>query len=129
MALIRGRKVTPRLRSKLRVRRKISGSNDYPRLSVFRSGRHIYAQAISDVTGQTLCSASTLDKEVLSEIAKRETKTSTKSVQAAVLVGKILAQRAKNLDIEKVRFDRNGFKFCGRIKAVADGVTQAGVKI
>jgi large subunit ribosomal protein L18 len=128
MALIRGKKITPRLRKKLRLRKKISGTEEYPRLSVFRSEKHIYAQAISDTTGKTLCSASTLDKEVIAKLKDQEG-SSTKSVAAAHTVGKILAERAMKLKIERVKFDRNGFKFCGRVKAVADGILSSGVTI
>jgi large subunit ribosomal protein L18 len=104
-----------RVRSALRAR-----STDKPRLSVHRSGRHIYAQVIDDALGKTLASASTLDKDL-------KTKTgATKEVAAAV--GKVLAERAKKAGVSKVVFDRGGFLFHGRVKALADAAREGGLE-
>jgi large subunit ribosomal protein L18 len=102
-----------RLRRKNRVRAKISGSESRPRLSVFRSNTHIYAQVIDDVTGKTLCSASDLK-------IKKGTKT-----ELATVVGNDVASKMKTLKIETIVFDRNGFKYHGRVKALAEAVRTA----
>jgi large subunit ribosomal protein L18 len=102
-----------RLRRKNRVRAKISGSESRPRLSVFRSNTHIYAQVIDDVTGKTLCSASDLK-------IKEGTKT-----ELATVVGNDVASKMKTLKIETIVFDRNGFKYHGRVKALAEAVRTA----
>jgi large subunit ribosomal protein L18 len=102
-----------RLRRKNRVRAKISGSESRPRLSVFRSNTHIYAQVIDDVTGKTLCSASDLK-------IKEGTKT-----ELATVVGNDVALKMKTLKIETIVFDRNGFKYHGRVKALAEAVRTA----
>jgi large subunit ribosomal protein L18 len=102
-----------RLRRKNRVRAKISGTSLRPRLSVFRSNTHIYAQLIDDVTGKTLCSASDLK-------IKEGTKT-----ELATVVGNDIASKMKTLKIEKILFDRNGFKYHGRVKALAEAVRTA----
>jgi large subunit ribosomal protein L18 len=133
----RTKKMTPRLRTKLRIRKTVSGTNERPRLSVFKSVHHIYAQLISDVEGKTLVSASTLDKEVVATLGKTsgaktkggESKApSTKSIEAAKIVGKLLAERSRAKKIENVVFDRNGFQYTGRVKAVSDGAREAGLK-
>lgn len=110
-----------RLRRKRRIRKKISGSTSRPRLSVFRSNRHIYAQVVDDTTGKTLASASTLDPEIRGEIAGKGKK------EQAKLVGKIVGERAKSAGISEVVFDRNGYIYHGRVAAVADGAREAGV--
>ncbi|MDQ0326934.1 large subunit ribosomal protein L18 [Rhodopseudomonas julia] len=92
-----------------------------PRLSVFRSSQHIYVQIIDDTQGRTLVSASTVDKDL------RETLKSGANVQAATAVGKLLAERAKAAGIEKVQFDRGGYIYHGRIKALADAAREAGL--
>jgi large subunit ribosomal protein L18 len=112
-----------RQKRKKRVRKKIFGTEDRPRLSVFRSSKHIYAQVVTDTAGRTLVSVSTLDKEVRAH-PKFESK-----VQAASLVGKLVAQRALDKGIGKVVFDRNGFSYHGRVRAVADGAREAGLKL
>ncbi len=111
-----------RQRRHARVRKKISGTSAVPRLSVFRSLNHIYAQIIDDTKGTTLCSASTLEKDVKAKIADM-TKT-----QAAKAVGEAVGQKAKALGIESVVFDRGGYLYCGRVQAVADGAREAGLK-
>ena len=104
-----------------RVRKKISGTAETPRLSVYRSLNHIYVQVIDDVKGVTLCSASTMEKEVKGEI-KDMTKT-----EAAKLVGKKVAERALAKGIKAVVFDRGGYLYTGRVQAVADGAREAGL--
>ena len=110
-----------RLRRHTRVRKKISGTAETPRLSVYRSLNHIYVQVIDDVKGVTLCSASTMEKEVKGEI-KDKTKT-----EAAKLVGKKVAERALNKGVKAVVFDRGGYLYTGRVQAVADGAREAGL--
>lgn len=111
-----------RIKRKLSVRKKVSGSPERPRISVFRSAKHIYAQAIDDTTGKTLAAASTLDKEL---------KDAAKGVQkkdAAAKVGELIGRRLKEKGIEAAVFDRNGYRYHGRVAAVADGARQAGLK-
>lgn len=110
-----------RLRRHTRVRKKISGNAESPRLSVYRSLNHIYVQVIDDVKGVTLCSASTMEKEVKGEI-KDLTKT-----DAAKLVGKKVAERALSKGVKTVVFDRGGYLYTGRVQAVADGAREAGL--
>ena len=111
-----------RQRRHARVRKHISGTAETPRLNVYRSLYHIYVQVIDDVKGVTLASASTLEKAVREEIAGK-TKT-----EAAKLVGQKVGERAKEKGIETVVFDRGGYLFTGRVKAVADGAREAGLK-
>ena len=111
-----------RLRRHARVRRKISGTAETPRMSVFRSLNHIYVQIIDDEKGVTLCSASTMEKSVKTK-AEKLTKT-----EAAKLVGKTVAEKATKLGIETVVFDRGGYLYTGRVQAVADGAREAGLK-
>jgi large subunit ribosomal protein L18 len=129
-----GKKVasTKRAKTKLKIRKKISGTSDRPRLSIFRSSKHTYAQLILDDSGKTVAAASTLDKEVLaaiSKLPKEETngKSSSKSVAAARAVGLVLAERAKAAQVNSAVFDRNGFLYCGRVKALADGARDGGL--
>lgn len=103
-----------------RVRKKISGNAERPRLNVYRSSNHIYAQIIDDTTGSTLASASTLDKSL--------NLTSTKNKEAAKSVGELVAKRAIEKDIEEVIFDRGGHIYHGRIKELAEGARAAGLK-
>lgn len=110
-----------RLRRHTRVRKKISGTAETPRLSVYRSLNHIYVQVIDDVKGVTLCSASTMEKEVKGAI-KDMTKT-----EAAKLVGKKVAERALKKGVKAVVFDRGGYLYTGRVQAVADGAREAGL--
>lgn len=112
------RKEVSRTKKKLRIRHKVTGSTAKPRLSVFRSSRHMYAQIIDDTKGVTLVAASTLDVDGL--------KGSNKSTAAAI--GKEIAKRALAKKIEEVVFDRNGYLFHGRIKSLADGAREAGLK-
>ena len=106
----------------------MKGSDLRPRICVFRSALHTYAQIISDEAGTTLVSASTLDKDVVAQAkALSGDKASTKSISAAKAVGMILGKRAKEKKIAHVFFDRNGFVYHGRIKAVADGARESGL--
>ena len=110
-----------RQRRHARVRKKVSGTAETPRLNVYRSLNHIYVQLIDDVKGVTLCSASTLEKDVKAEI-KDMTKT-----EAAKVVGKKAAEKALKLGIKDVVFDRGGYLYTGRVQAVADGAREAGL--
>jgi large subunit ribosomal protein L18 len=105
-----------------RIRKKIAGSGERPRLSVFRSQGHIYAQVIDDEAGRTLCAASSLDKD-LREKAKRGA-----NVASAKAVGQLIAARAREKGIESVVFDRGGFQYHGRVKALADAAREGGLK-
>lgn len=110
------------LRRKLHIRKRIFGTKDKPRVSVYRSLKHIYAQAIDDTVGHTLASCSTLCKDIRDTL-----KGKTKSEQAEI-VGKHLAEKLLSLGIKKIVFDRNGRKYIGRIKALADGLRKAGIE-
>ncbi|MFH1675314.1 MAG: 50S ribosomal protein L18 [Pseudomonadota bacterium] len=114
-------KLRARLKRKKRIRKKMLGTNERPRLSVFRSARHMYAQIIEDTTGQTLVSASTTEK-VVREMPKFEDKKA-----AAHHIGKLLARRAAEKEISRVVFDRNGFLYHGRIKALSTGAREGGL--
>ncbi len=114
--------IVGRERRKLRIRRKISGTPERPRLTVFRSAKHIYAQVIDDVAGSTLAHSSTLAPDVRGE-ATEATKT-----EAAKKVGAAIAKLLLSKGIDKVVFDRNGNLFHGRIKALADAAREAGLK-
>ncbi len=111
-----------RVRRHARVRKRIAGEAARPRLSVFRSLHHIYVQLIDDATGNTLAAASTREKEIGHDLASR------KSVGAAEKVGAAIAQRAKEKGITAVVFDRGGYKYHGRIKALADAARGAGLE-
>jgi large subunit ribosomal protein L18 len=107
-----------------RVRRSLaSNSGGRPRLSVFRSSKHIYAQLIDDAKGETLAAASSLEKELKSTLKTGADKA------AATAVGKLLAERAKKAGIDKVVFDRGGYRYHGRIKALADGAREGGLNL
>ena len=116
------RRLMARLKRQRRIRKKISGSPERPRLSVFRSAKHIYAQIIDDSQGQTMVAASTLSNEI------REQLSGVKKADAARLVGELLAARAKAKGIVKVVFDRNGFLYHGRVKAVAESAREHGLE-
>lgn len=110
-----------RLRRHARVRKHISGTSDKPRLNVFRSLTGIYAQVIDDDAGHTLASASSIDREL------REKMQGLKKTEQAKLVGKAIAERAKELGIENVVFDRGGYRYAGRIKALAESAREGGL--
>jgi large subunit ribosomal protein L18 len=115
-------KVTARLKRKKRIRKRIYGALDRPRLSVFRSSSHIYAQIIDDTKGETLVSASTLDK------AYKQAPVTGKKQEIAKAVGALLGKKALDKGITKVVLDRNGFLYHGRIKALSDGAREAGLE-
>ncbi|MCE5334459.1 MAG: 50S ribosomal protein L18 [Desulfobacteraceae bacterium] len=110
-----------RLKRKKRIRRKVEGTEQRPRLTVFRSDKHIYAQIINDVTGATLVSASTLSPEY------KDAEKEKGKVGAAKRVGELVAQKALDKGIAKVVFDRNGFIYHGRIQALADAARKKGL--
>lgn len=115
-------KYVGRERRKLRIRRKISGSVERPRLSVFRSAKHIYAQVVDDVSGKTLAHVSTLSPDLKTTLGEDN------KVAAAKKVGALIAKVCVEKKIDKVVFDRNGFAYHGRIKALADAAREAGLK-
>ena len=115
------RRMTARLSRKRRIRKKISGSGGRPRLSVFRSAKHIYAQIVDDLQGHTLVAASTLSKEIREKLSGR------KKSENAKEVGKLLAAKAQEKGISQVVFDRNGFLYHGRVKAVAESCREHGL--
>jgi len=115
-------KTESRLRRKKRIMRRIRGTADRPRLSVFRTSRHIYAQIIDDGSGKTLVDASSLSLEIRERIAGRGG-----NKKGAVAVGELLAKRATERGIKKVVFDRNGFLYHGRIKVLADAAREKGL--
>lgn len=119
-------KLDGRTRRKLRIRKKVEGTAEQPRLSVFRSARHIYAQVIDDVGRVTVASASTMSKELTAADAA-EGKKPNKSALAKQ-VGALVARRCLEKNIAKVVFDRNGYLYHGRVKALADGARAAGLK-
>lgn len=105
-----------------RVRKEVSGTVDRPRLCVFRALRHIYAQVIDDVAGKTLVCASSLDEPLRTQVKGK------KKTEIAALVGSLVAQRALEKGIKKVVFDRGGYKFHGRVKALAEAARAAGLE-
>ena len=111
-----------RQRRHTRVRKRVSGTPERPRLCVYRSARHIYAQVIDDTRSHTLVEASTLDAQVRAAAADKD-----KTAQAA-LVGETLAQRALEAGIEQVVFDRGGYKYHGRVKSLAEAARKGGLK-
>lgn len=121
MASVISRK-SERLKKQRRIRNSIIGTDERPRLCVFRSSRHIYAQVIDDSKGQTIVAASTYEKEV-----KGQPKFESKKA-AAEFVGKLVAERALEKGVKKIVFDRNGFLYHGRIKAVSEGARKAGLE-
>ncbi|MBU0479762.1 MAG: 50S ribosomal protein L18 [Proteobacteria bacterium] len=103
-----------------RVRKKIGGTAERPRLRVFKSSRHIYAQLIDDVTGRTLAAMSTLDGTVKSESVENK-------IEVARKVGMMLAEKAKQIGVEKIVFDRGGYIYHGRVKSLSDGAREGGL--
>lgn len=112
-----------RLKRQARVRRKVRGTIERPRLSVFRSANHIYAQIVEDVNGRTLAAASTLTKDVAEGLKGKG------NVEAAKAVGSAIAKKALEKNISQVVFDRNGFLYQGRVQALADAAREAGLKL
>ena len=117
----RNKKAVARIRRKRSIRKRISGTGDRPRLSVYRSNKHIYAQVIDDVSGKTLASASSQAESVRGQADGK------KKVELAELVGRMVATACKEKKIESVVFDRNGFIYHGRVKAVAEGARAEGL--
>lgn len=111
-----------RIRRHLRVRKKISGTADQPRLSVFRSLNHIYAQVIDDVSGSTIVAASTTDPEIKASLDGK------KKTEQAEIVGSLIGKRAQDKGISKVVLDRGGYQYHGRIKALAEAARKAGLR-
>ena len=111
-----------RRRIHTRIRKRMTRSSQLPRLNVFRSTAHLYAQIIDDASSRTLASASSLDKEV------RRTLKSGGNVAAAKVVGKVLAERAKTAGVSQVAFDRGGYAYHGRVKALADAAREGGLQ-
>jgi large subunit ribosomal protein L18 len=118
---VENKKVAARLRRKKRIRSRIQGTPERPRLNVFRSLKHIYAQAVVDTTGRTLVSASTLSPEI------RGTLKYAGNVEAAKKVGELIAKKCLEKGIPKVVFDRSGYLYHGRIKALADAARASGL--
>jgi len=119
---IKNKKKANRIRRHFRLRKKISGTPERPRLAVFRSEKHIYVQLIDDTRGNTLCASSTISSDLKDSLEK------TWNKDAAKKIGEDIAKKAKEAGIERVVFDRGGFKYHGRIKALADGAREAGLK-
>lgn len=117
-----GRKISPRRQRHQRVRIKLFGTADRPRLNVFRSANHIYAQLIDDVQGRTLAAASTLDAAVKEQVSYGGNK------EAAKAVGKAIAEKAKKAGISKVVFDRGGYLYHGRVRELAEAARKTGLQ-
>lgn len=115
-------KIVGRERRKLRIRKRVNGTTERPRLSVFRSSKHIYAQVIDDTTGKTLAHASTLSKDL------RGTLDEDNKVDAAKKVGALIAKICKSKKIDAVVFDRNGYLYHGRVSALAQAAREAGLE-
>ena len=111
-----------RIKKHLRVRNRFSGTAERPRLALFRSNNHMYAQIIDDTVGNTLVSASTVQKDVKDQLEK------TNDVAAAAYLGKVIAQKALDAGIKEVVFDRGGFIYQGKIQALADAAREAGLE-
>ena len=117
---IRNKKDYSRKRIKLRIRKVVNGDAERPRMTVFRSNKEIYVQLIDDASGKTLLAASSRDKEVADQKGQK--------LEKAKLVGKLIAEKAKEAGIENVVFDRNGYKYHGRVKSLADAAREGGLK-
>lgn len=113
-----------RLIRKKRVRKRVRGTDGRPRLSIYRSSKHLYAQVISDASGKTLVSASTLSGELDARLQQK-----TATVNAAKEIGTLIARKCKEQGIQHVIFDRNGFLYHGRVRAVAEAAREAGLQL
>ena len=113
---------TRRLRRQRHVRNRMSGTPERPRLAVFRSSKHIYAQMVNDQTGTTLVAASTMEPDIKAQVNYGVNK------KAAEVVGRVVAERAKQAGIDKVCFDRRSYKYHGRVQALADAAREAGLQ-
>jgi large subunit ribosomal protein L18 len=114
-------KIERRQRIRYRIRKRLSGSGNRPRMTVFRSNRQIYVQLVNDVTGETLVAASSREKEIASRKVNK--------IEQAKLVGKRIAEKAKEKGIERAVFDRNGYLYHGRVKNLADAARENGLKL
>ena len=114
-------KLERRSRIRMRIRKKISGTAEAPRLAVFRSNKQIYVQVVDDLNGVTILSACSKEKDVAAQSGIKKT-------DQAKLVGKLLAEKCKEKGIEKVVFDRSGYKYHGRVKSLADAAREGGLK-
>ena len=114
--------IDPRLKRKARIRKKLSGTAERPRLTVYKSLNHIYAQGVDDSTGRTLAAASTVSKDFKAAPVEGDKKAEAKKI------GQLIADKCKAANINSVVFDRNGFPYQGRIAAVADGARESGLK-
>ncbi|MCI5064957.1 50S ribosomal protein L18 [bacterium] len=128
------RKSNARNRRKFRIRSRISGTSNRPRVSIFRSDKYTYVQVITDEGGETLVSGSTRDEDVQKKLSSLENENgeaskSAKSVHAARGLGMVVAEKCSAKGISEVVFDRNGFLYHGRVKAVADGLREGGLKV
>ena len=118
------KKLARRKRRRQHIRKKLKGSATRPRLTVYRSARHIYCQAVDDFTGVTLASASTMSRDV-----KEELTANSGNVQGATTIGEMLAARLKEQGISKLSFDRNGYKYHGRVQAIAEALRKEGIEV
>lgn len=116
------KKYQARKRRHRRVRKHIAGTSQRPRMNIFRSNKNIFVQVIDDIEGRTLVSCSTIDADVTPKLVDKS------KVEAAKIVGQVVAERAKEAGITTVVFDRGGFKYTGRVAAVADGAREAGLE-
>ena len=117
------KKTDARLKRKMRIRKKIRGTSERPRLSIFKTSKHIYVQIIDDIVSRTLVEASSLSKEIRSKVEKK-----SGNKQGAAVVGEFIAKRALERNIKKVVFDRNGFLYHGRIKSLAESALEHGLE-
>ncbi len=115
--------INTRMRSKIKIRKHISGTSSVPRLTVYRSLSNIYAQLIDDSDGKTLASASSLSKEINEDLKGAKSK-----IEKSKIVGNLLAKKALDNKISRIVFDRNGYKYHGRVQALADGAREGGLK-
>ena len=122
MSRVQKNKLQRRKRNKLKIRKKIFGTNEQPRISVFRSSKHTYVQVISDESGQTIAAASTKHKDF-------SCPESSKSIAAAKVVGEMIAKELGSAGLTKAVFDRNGYRYHGRVKSVAEGIRETGFSI
>jgi len=118
---VKNRKEYRRLKIKRRIRKKVNGSADRPRMTVFRSNKQIYVQLVDDLSGRTLAAASSRDEEIAAQKVNK--------IEQAALVGKFIANKAKEAGIEEVVFDRNGYLYHGRVKSLADAARKGGLKL
>lgn len=116
-------KAEARLKRKKRIRKKLIGTTERPRLTIFRSAKNIYVQIIDDTTSRTLAEASSLSRDIRSQIAGKGG-----NKEGALIIGKLIAERALEKGIKRIIFDRNGFLYHGRVKALADAVREHGLE-